>query len=76
MDRKGPLKGPHRKPPKAGPYAGPIPCLRCDREFQSWDRRHNRLCPRCRETLEREPSEEPSHALPMPIRRSRTQEDG
>jgi len=76
MDRKGPLKGPHRKPPKHGPYAGPIPCLRCDRVFQSWDRRQNRLCPRCREAIEAEPSEEPSHALPTPIRRSRTHEDG
>lgn len=76
MDRKGPLKGPHRKPPKHSPYAGLIPCLRCDQEFRSWDRRQNRLCPRCRDTLVQEPSEEPMHPLPAPMRRSRNTDDG
>jgi len=31
--------------------AGPTTCLRCDREFQSWDRRHNRLCPSCLQAI-------------------------
>jgi hypothetical protein len=76
MIRKGPLKGPHRRAPKHSPYAGPTTCLRCDREFQSWDRRHNRLCPPCREALEREPSDESPHPLPRSMRRPRTQDDG
>ena len=32
-------------------YAGPTTCLRCEQRFQSWDRRHNRLCQRCRQLL-------------------------
>jgi predicted amidophosphoribosyltransferase len=56
--------------------AGPTTCLRCDRAFQSWDRRQNRLCPRCKHELDQEPSPEPSHDLPTPIRRSRIREDG
>jgi predicted amidophosphoribosyltransferase len=51
-------------------------CLRCDREFRSWDRRQNRLCPRCKNELDQEPSEDPPHELPTPIRRSRLREDG
>lgn len=27
---------------------GKCRCLRCDREFYSWDKRHNRLCEHCR----------------------------
>jgi hypothetical protein len=38
--------------------------------------RQNRLCPRCKNELDQEPSEEPSHDLPTPIRRSRLREDG
>lgn len=36
--------------PRATPnaYAGPTACLRCDDTFESWDRRQNRLCPKCR----------------------------
>jgi hypothetical protein len=34
-----------QSPPKRNPYAGLTTCLRCNREFQSWDRRQNRLCP-------------------------------
>jgi hypothetical protein len=59
MSRKGPGKGPQRRAPKDSPYAGLVTCLRCDREFWSWDRRQNRLCLICRETIDREPSEEP-----------------
>jgi hypothetical protein len=57
---------PHRseKPPKRHPYAGPISCLRCDRQFRSWDRRQNRLCPGCREAIEAEPSDESPLRLP------------
>jgi hypothetical protein len=57
------------------PYAGPTTCLRCDREFQSWDRRQNRLCPRCQQELERAPSEEPTRPLPPSVRRSRPIDD-
>jgi hypothetical protein len=76
MSRKGSLKGPHRRAPKHSPYAGSTTCLRCDHEFWSWDRRQNRLCPRCKNELDQEPSPEPSHELPTPIRRSRIREDG
>jgi predicted amidophosphoribosyltransferase len=76
MSHKRPRKGPHRRAPKDSPYAGDAACLRCDREFQSWDRRQNRLCPRCKNDLDQEPSPEPSHDLPTPIRRSRLREDG
>ena len=59
-----------QSPMKHQPYAGTTTCLRCDKKFQSWDRRHNRLCRRCRETIEREPSEEPPQPLPRSLRRS------
>jgi hypothetical protein len=45
-------------------YAGPATYLRCDHPFQSWDRRHNRLCPPCRHLLITQPSEETTHAAP------------
>jgi hypothetical protein len=45
-------------------YAGPATCLRCDQRFRSWDRRHNRLCPRCWQLLHTQPSDETSHRLP------------
>jgi DNA-directed RNA polymerase subunit RPC12/RpoP len=45
-------------------YAGPTTCLRCDQRFRSWDRRHNRLCPRCRQLLKTQPSDEVSYAAP------------
>jgi hypothetical protein len=57
-------KGPHHKPPKHSPYAGQVTCLRCDKEFWSWDRRQNRLCVYCREAIEEQPSEEPVIRLP------------
>jgi hypothetical protein len=65
-----------RKPAKHSQYAGPTRCLRCDREFQSWDRRQNRLCPSCLQAIKEEASDEPSYALPTPIRRSRLREEG
>ena len=45
-------------------YAGPTTCLRCDQTFQSWDRRHNRLCQRCRHVLKTQPSDETSYRAP------------
>ena len=57
-------------------YAGPTTCLRCDQTFWSWDRRQNRLCPRCLQAIKEEASDEPSYSLPTPIRRSRIREDG
>jgi hypothetical protein len=53
-----------QKPKKSTPYAGPTICLRCDREFESWDRRQNRLCDACRQAIEEQPSEEPIHRFP------------
>ena len=46
------------QPTPPSPYAGLTTCLRCDRIFKSWDRRQNRLCQRCREAMDRDPSEE------------------
>jgi hypothetical protein len=74
MNRKGPAKGPHRRAPKDSPYAGRTTCLRCDREFQSWDRRQNRLCAHCRDAIAEGASEEPSYQLTRP--RPRTHDDG
>jgi predicted amidophosphoribosyltransferase len=54
-------------------YAGPTTCLRCDQPFRSWDRRQNRLCPRCQRLLHTQPSDEHSHAAP--IRRRLTPDD-
>jgi hypothetical protein len=45
-------------------YAGRTTCLRCDQPFRSWDRRYNRLCPRCRQVLSTQPSDEGNHRLP------------
>jgi hypothetical protein len=44
-------------------YAGPATCLCCDQTFRSWDRRHTRLCPRCRQVLSTQPSDEASHRV-------------
>ena len=59
-------KVPRRRqpPPKRNAYMGPTTCLRCDQTFLSWDRRQNRLCPRCREAIAEEPSEEAPYRLP------------
>jgi hypothetical protein len=45
-------------------HAGRTTCLRCERPFESWDRRQNRLCPSCRQYLHEEPSDEPTYLLP------------
>jgi hypothetical protein len=45
-------------------YAGRTTCLRWAHRFRSWDRRQNRLCPRCRQVLSTQPFDETSHALP------------
>ena len=63
MSQNGRRKAPQRRAPKDSAYAGPATCLRCDQEFWSWDRRQNRLCLICRETIDREPSEEPKSPL-------------
>jgi hypothetical protein len=52
------------KPSKRASYAGSTACLRCDRLFESWDRRQNRLCQSCREYLEGQPSDEPRYTPP------------
>ena len=54
-------------------YAGPTTCLRCDQTFRSWDRRHNRLCQRCRNVLNTQPSDETSYRTPT--RRRLTSDD-
>jgi hypothetical protein len=58
----------HRRQKSQKPtvYAGLTTCLRCDCVFESWDRRHNRLCPSCRQAIEVEPSDEPLYSLPKP----------
>jgi hypothetical protein len=72
----GQRPGHRRQKPSAGnPYAGRITCLRCDRQFWSWDRRQNRLCPRCKNDLGQEPSEEPGRRLPPILRRPRNDGD-
>jgi hypothetical protein len=76
MSHKGPRKAQHRRAPKGSPYAGPATCLRCEKTFQSWDRRQNRLCLICRETIDREPSEEPRLPFHPPPRRGRNRDDG
>jgi hypothetical protein len=53
-------KPPH---PKDNPFAGLTKCLRCDRRFHSWDRRHNRLCPSCTEILDKQPSPAPVYRV-------------
>jgi hypothetical protein len=68
MRRQPPRR--RQTPPKPTSYAGPTTCLRCEDVFESWDRRQNRLCPRCREAIAAEPSDEPAHDLPRPLRRS------
>jgi hypothetical protein len=60
----------HQPPAPRLSYAGPTTCLRCDQTFRSWDRRHNRLCPRCRQSLSTQPSNETSHRLPTHWRRT------
>jgi hypothetical protein len=54
-------------------YAGPATYLRCDQTFRSWDRRQNRLCPRCRQVLTMQPSDEANYRIPT--RRRLTSDD-
>jgi predicted amidophosphoribosyltransferase len=56
-------------------YAGPTICLRCDNVFESWDRRQNRLCPACRQAVETQSSDEPSHSIHTPRRQPRGPDD-
>jgi hypothetical protein len=65
--RSGRLREP---PPKPSPYAGPTSCLRCDTTFNSWDRRQNRLCPRCRQAMAEEPPAESASTLDLPSLRA------
>jgi predicted amidophosphoribosyltransferase len=65
----------HHKSPKCISYAGPTTCLRCDEVFESWDRRQNRLCPRCREAIDQQPSDKPRYSFPRPLRRLREVDD-
>ena len=63
-----PVRG-HRQKPTPTEDAGPTTCLRCDEIFQSWDRRQNRLCRRCRQVIDTQSSEEVSQVIEMPRRR-------
>jgi hypothetical protein len=76
MSRKGRRKAPQRRAPKDSLYAGPATCLRGEDTFQSWDRRQNRLCPRCRNALDQEPSEERRFPFHQPTRRGRNRDEG
>jgi hypothetical protein len=69
MSRNAPRR---REKPTA--YAGPTTCLRCERRFQSWDRRQNRLCENCREYLNEQPSDEPP--FPLHTSKHRFREEG
>jgi hypothetical protein len=76
MNQNGVPQGPHPKTTKPTPtaYAGPTTCLRCDKPFQSWDRRQNRLCTPCRDAIAEGASEEPSSQLSP--RQPRKRDDG
>jgi predicted amidophosphoribosyltransferase len=78
MSHKGPRKAYHHKIPNPTPtaYAGSTTCLRCEKTFESWDRRQNRLCPNCLEAINREPSEEPHVPFRAPTRRGRNRDEG
>jgi hypothetical protein len=52
-------------------YAGPTTCLSCDRSFESWDRRQNRLCATCRVAIEQQPFDGPVYTIEKPPLRSR-----
>jgi hypothetical protein len=45
---------------------GIIPYLQCDRQFRSWDVRGDRICRRCHEVIDREPTPEAVQALRRP----------
>jgi hypothetical protein len=48
-------------------------CLRGEQRFRSWDRRHHRLCLRCRTVLKTQPSDEDRYGTPS--RRRLTSDD-
>ena len=60
-----------QKPKKSVVYAGPTTCLRCDRVFESWDRRQNRLCEACRQAIAERPPGELPHSIQKPRRQPR-----
>jgi DNA-directed RNA polymerase subunit RPC12/RpoP len=64
MSQSSPQDPWHKRATKS--YAGPTTCLRCDERFQSWDRRQNRLCPRCRHVIDAQASEEPLYTIVKP----------
>jgi hypothetical protein len=71
MSQQPPRRRRRRQNPKRSSYAGLTTCLRCDDVFESWDRRQNRLCERCRAAIAAEPSGEPLHSMPKGKGRSR-----
>ena len=64
------------KPHNRSASAGPTTCLRCEAVFENWDRRQNRLCPSCREAIDREPSDAPTYRLPKGKGRPRHGDEG
>jgi hypothetical protein len=68
---------PEFKRPKFTPtaYTGPTICLRCDKQFQSWDRRQNRLCGVCLQTIAEQPGDEPTYAIAPWRHASRASDD-
>jgi hypothetical protein len=72
MSRQPPRR--RQKPPPTS-YAGRTTCLRCDKVFESWDRRQNRLCDACRQTISEQPSDEPSQSLRSSRRQLRTSDE-
>ena len=66
---------PRRRKPLGTVYAGLTTCLRCDKVFESWDRRQNRLCDACRQTIEQQPSDELVHPITTSRRLPRRPDD-
>ena len=68
---------PKFKRPKCTPtaYTGPTSCLRCDKQFQSWDRRQNRLCGVCLQTIAEQPSDDPTYSIAPWRHASRASDD-
>jgi hypothetical protein len=44
----------HRAPRPHVSRSGTVECLRCGEAFDSWDKRHNRICGRCSSRISRE----------------------
>ena len=64
-----------RQKPTPTAYAGLTTCLRCDKVFESWDRRQNRLCGACRQAMAERPPGEPPYTIAEPRRLPRRYED-